>query len=723
MDLKAKWIAPARDLGTVAPIFRKQFSCPEKVSNATLHMTALGTYEASMNGNRISDYVLAPGWTCYQWRLQVQSYDVTALLAKNNVLEILVGNGWYRSRIPYWDCDIRRLLHSFPAGLLAQLEITYTNGSTEVLYSDETWQASESCIRFSDLYDGEVCDGRFIPDYKENVRSFDGPWHTLIRQEGLPIKEQERIHPVRIFTTPKGETVIDFGQNLAGYVKTDLLAARAGDEVSLSFGEVLDAEGNFYSTNYRSAKAMYRYICRDGAQTYKPKTTFWGFRYARVDSFPGGCHLAMPENFTAIAVHSDLNRTGWLSCSDPTLNQFFHNVLWGQKSNFLDIPTDCPQRDERFGWTGDAQVFIRTACRQFDCLQFYSKWLNDVRQEQIHSGYVADYVPDLRGTGVKSYSSAAWADAATICPWELYMAYGDRDLLQKHFAMMKDHVDYITRATTTPDLWTGGIHFGDWLALDRGEGTRKGASREDLIASAFYAYSTSLLVKAGKVLGEDVSRYEALYSRIAAAFRKAFPNYLTQTEHVLAAHFGLAEDLQKTVDGLVSMLHKDGGLKTGFVGTPYLLYVLSQYGYPELAWSLLLKKDCPSWLYQVTMGATTVWEHWDGILPNGSVEAADMTSFNHYAYGSVVDWVYGVAAGIRETAPGYAALQVAPIPDQRLDWLRAEQNTPAGRICSYWCKTPDGWRYEITVPVEAEIVIAGKRKTVPAGSHVFFSKA
>lgn len=720
MNWKAKWIAPIRDLGSVAPIFRKTFSCNGKISRAVLHMTALGTYEATLNGQRISDYVLAPGWTCYQWRLQYQTYDITAMLKESNSLEILLGNGWYRSRIPHWDCDIRQLLHSFPAGLLAQLEVEYANGRQEMVCSDESWQVSESCIRFSDLYDGEVCDGNMMPDYKEEVHVFDGPSHTLIPQEGAPIKEQEQLQPVQIFTTPKGEVVIDFGQNMTGYVQTSL-TAKAGEEVCLSFGEVLDAEGNFYNTNYRSAKAMYRYICRDGQQVYKPKTTFWGFRYARIDRFPGGCQLAKPENFIAIVVHSDLKRTGWLSCSDPTLNQFFRNVLWGQKSNFLDIPTDCPQRDERFGWTGDAQVFIRTACRQYDCQQFYTKWLGDVRQEQLHSGYVADYVPDLRGTGVKPYSSAAWADAATICPWEFYMAYGNPELLKKHFAMMRDHVDYITRVTTTPDLWAGGIHFGDWLSMDCPEGSRRGGSRWDLIASAFYAHSTSLLVKAGKVLGEDVGAYELLHSRIVAAFRKAFPTYLTQTEHVLAVHFCLAEDPQKTADDLVAMLHRDGGLKTGFVGTPYLLYVLSQYGYADLAWSLLLKKDCPSWLYQVTMGATTVWEHWDGILPNGSIEAADMTSFNHYAYGSVVDWVYGVAAGIRETAPGYAAVQVAPMPDARLDWLQAEQDTPAGRVSSYWCKTFDGWRYEITVPVEAEIVIAGKQQTVPAGSYVFYS--
>lgn len=722
MKWNAKWIKPDADFGEVVPLFFKKFSAKKSIETATLTVTAQGVYEAMINGARVSSYVLAPGWTTYNHRLQYQTYDVTAMLADENCIELMVGRGWYRSHLVGWEASpVQTELRKNPAGLLAQLTITYTDGTVETIGSDESWSVKESPVRFSDIYDGEIYDATFTALKVCPTTVYEGPWNTLIPQQGEEILEQERLTVADIFTTPAGETVIDFGQEVTGYVEITL-HAKAGDIVDLSFAEVMDKHGNFYTENYRSAKAQYHYICKDGVQTYKTHLTFYGFRYLRVNEFPGGAANAKPENFTAIAVHSNLRRTGSLNSSSPLLNRLIENIIWGQKCNFLDVPTDCPQRDERLGWTGDAQVFVRTACLNYDVEKFFTKWLADMAADQHENGYVGHIIPDLLQA---STASAAWGDAAAICPWEVYMAYGSPAILENQFACMKGWVDYITSTTKDANLWTGGTHYGDWLGLDAPSGSYTGSSREEFIASAYYAYSTSLVVKAGKVLGKDVSAYEALYENIVAAFRKTYTEYKTQTECVLAVHFHLAENPQAASDQLADMVISCGiKLQTGFVGTPYLLHALSDYGHADLAYSLLLREQYPSWLYPVTKGATTIWEHWDGIMENGDFWSADMNSYNHYAYGAVADWMYGVAAGIKplEEAPGYAKVSIAPIPDTRLGWFGASLDTRHGKISSRWTKETNRFRYDITTPVEAVITIAGKTQTVPAGSYVFYSK-
>ena len=679
----------------------------------------MGVYEASLNGSRVGDFILAPGWTVYQKRLQVQQYELRIRPGQENELTVLVGNGWYRGRLS--GCLPGQNGNAvLPAALTAELTLRYPDGHTDTICTDASWQTAESAVRFSELYDGETYDAAFEPSVWTPAVICDGPTDTLIEQQGEPVREQERIAPARIFKTPAGEIVVDFGQNLTGYVEIALDGVK-GEAVELSHAEVLDKNGNFYTENYRSAKAKYLYFCKDGAQRYKPKLTFYGFRYIRVDRFPCGAETAAPENFTTIAVHSDMKRTGYLSCSDPLLNKLFENVIWGQKSNFLDVPTDCPQRDERLGWTGDAQVFIRTACLNFDAERFFTKWLADLAADQREDGAVGHVIPNVRHQS----GSAAWDDAATICPWAVYLAYGDPNILRTQFASMKKWVDYITAHTTTKDLWTGGTHYGDWLGLDAPSGSYKGSSREDLIASAFYAHSTALVIKAGRVLGQDISAYEALYERIVRAFRQAYPVYQTQTECTLAVYFALAEDTQKTADQLAQMIRSCGTkLQTGFVGTPYLLHALSAHGYTELAYDLLLRREYPSWLYPVTKGATTIWEHWDGQMENGDFWSSDMNSFNHYAYGAVADWVYTVAAGIQtvEEKPGYAAVRIAPQPDKRLDWLEASVETRHGLVRSRWEKQRDMWRYEIETPVEAEVVIDGRKTFCRPGRYIFFSE-
>ena len=719
MQWHANWIRPAKSYGGVCPAFRKTFFCPENVVSAALRITAMGVYEASLNGSRVGDFILAPGWTVYQKRLQVQQYELRIRPGQENELTVLVGKGWYRGRLAGW-LPGQNSSAALPAALTAELTLRYPDGHTDTICTDASWQTAESAVRFSELYDGETYDAAFEPSVWTPAVICDGPTDTLIEQQGEPVREQERIAPARIFKTPAGEIVVDFGQNLTGYVEIALDGVK-GEAVELSHAEVLDKNGNFYTENYRSAKAKYLYFCKDGAQRYKPKLTFYGFRYIRVDRFPCGAEHAAQENFTAIAVHSDMKRTGYLSCSDPLLNKLFENVIWGQKSNFLDVPTDCPQRDERLGWTGDAQVFIRTACLNFDAERFFTKWLADLAADQREDGAVGHVIPNV----LHQSGSAAWDDAATICPWAVYLAYGDPNILRAQFASMKKWVDYITAHTTTKDLWTGGEHYGDWLGLDAPSGSYKGSSREDLIASAFYAHSTALVIKAGRVLGQDISAYEALYERIVRAFRQAYPVYQTQTECTLAIYFALAEDTQKAADQLAQMIRSCGTkLQTGFVGTPYLLHALSAHGYTELAYDLLLRREYPSWLYPVTKGATTIWEHWDGQMENGDFWSSDMNSFNHYAYGAVADWVYTVAAGIQtvEEKPGYAAVRIAPQPDKRLDWLEASVETRHGLVRSRWEKQRDMWRYEIETPVEAEIMIDGRKTFCRPGRYIFFSE-
>lgn len=710
----ASWIGPEKDMGSVCPVFWREFSCPKPVSKAEMWLTALGVYEARLNGQRVGDYVLAPGWTAYEKRLQYQQYDITTMIREDNSIMVTVGRGWLRSRMGLGDIEGRMRR---PCGIIGAIHIQYEDGSEDLLHTDTSWLCAESRTRFSEIYDGEIYDATFETDNWQSVQVLSWPKETLIPQEGEEIREMERICAKSVIITPGGETVVDFGQEVTGYVEFTL-EAKGHELIRIQHGEVLDKNGNFYNENYRSAKSEICYTCKKGTQTWHPTLTFFGFRYIKIE---GLSKVPKPEQFTAIVVYSNIRQTGTLNCSNSKLNQLFSNIFWGQKGNFLDVPTDCPQRDERLGWTGDAQVFVKAATYNYDVERFFRKWLRDMAADQRVNGAVGcsvpEYLPDIP-------PSAAWSDAATICPWQIYLTYGNADVLKDQFASMKGWVDYVTNVTTTPCLWTGGEHFGDWLALDAELDEYKGASREEFIASAFYAHSVDLLVRAGKVIGEDVTVYENLHNNIVRAFRKTYPIYLTQTEHALAIQFGLTPDPQKTADNLAEMVRRIGcKIQTGFVGTPYILHVLSDYGYADIAYSLLLREEYPSWLYSVNKGATTIWEHWDGIKEDGSLWNTIMNSYNHYAYGAVADWVYEKAAGIQtiETEPGFAKARIAPIPDERLDWLEASIMSRHGEIRSKWISTGNGIRYEIKTAVPATIVIAGKESVVAPGSYTFWS--
>lgn len=576
--------------------------------------------------------------------------------------------------------------------------------------TDSSWIVGTSRILFSDIYDGEIYDA--LAETKElgnAVINSSISKQTLIPQEGETVKEHERIKPIKMLTTPKDERVIDFGQNITGYASFNI-SAKAGDKIILSHGEVLDSDGNFYNANYRSAKAKLEYICCDGCQTYKPHFTFYGFRYIRLDKCPDDVDL---DNFTAIAVYSDMKRTGYIETGSAKVNRLYENTLWSQRDNFVDIPTDCPQRDERMGWLGDAQVFAKTASYNYYTKKFFAKWLCDLRAEQREDGSIPDTVPNF---WLLSRSSTAWGDAITIIPWQMYLTYGDKKDLEDNFDAMKRWVDYMTNDSLDKYLWTcpddsdkkWRKHYGDWLALDAPAGSYRGAASDNFIASAFYAYSTEILIKAGNVIGKDMAEYEELHKNIVYEFKKTFTEYKTQTECVLALYFNLTDNKSETARQLNDMIVSNGNkLQTGFVGTPYFLYALSENGYAATAYSLLLQEEYPSWLYEVNHGATTIWEHWDGIRDDGTFWSTDMNSYNHYAYGSVVDWLYSTAAGIKpvEENAGYKEAVIAPVPDRRLGSIRASVSTAYGEIKSAWQYEDDKVRYEITTPVNTVIII------------------
>ncbi len=717
---QANWITQTMDAGDCAVAFRRRFSVSGDVREAALQITALGVYDAYLNGRRVGDFVLAPGCTSYEKRLQVQTYDIAALLEAENELIVTVGKGWHRGRLT-WK---RPALLNAPCALIAELCATTQNGETTRVPTDERWEAGLSNVIFNDLWDGETCDATQTDIQYAPVEPIGWQRDILIPQEGSAVREQETVAPRALIITPKGERVLDFGQEITGYPAFSV-TARAGDRVRLSCAEMLDKDGNFYADNYRKAKSRVAYLCKDGAQRYQPRFTFYGFRYLRVDEWPGAID---PDAFRAIVLHSDMERTGFLRTTDGRLNRLIENTVWSQRGNFVDIPTDCPQRDERMGWTGDAQVFAKTACYHYDTKRFFEKWLGDVRAEQRVDGSVPDTVPNFWNM---QRASAAWGDVITVLPWQLYLMFGDIKTLENNFDAMRRWVDYITADTRDACLWTAPDdsdimwqkHYGDWLALDAAEGSYRGATPNDLVASAYYAHSAALLIKAGRALGRDMAQYETLHAGIQAAFKKRFA-LTTQTAHVLALAFDLTDDKQGVASDLARMIRANGDrLQTGFVGTPHLLRALSDNGFADVAYDLLMQDKYPSWLYEVDRGATTIWEHWDGVREDGAFWSADMNSFNHYAYGTVAGWLYEVAGGIRpdEKHPGFARAIIAPVPSARIQGFEAEYRSARGTIISKWTNEAGGVRHEITTPVPATLVVGGITRDVLPGRYLLYS--
>lgn len=747
MKITAKWIAAPEGDYQGARSFCYGFTPSKAIKKATLYASAMGIYAPFVNGVRVGKGVLAPGWTSYKHRVQYQGYDITALLeAKENCIELGVGRGWAVGFIGHKDAD--NAFFNQPC-VIAWLEVLYEDGTKETIDTDTSWEVWTTQVTFAEIYHGETVDKTLEPTYVAQAVLADVKT-KLIPLEGPEILEYEHLRPTRVIRTPKGERVIDFGQNMTGYVQVCIKAPR-GSRVAFTHAEVLDKDGNFYNENYRAAKNYITYITDGEENLFKPTYSFQGFRYIRLEEYP--FEEVDPDNFTAIAVHSDMKRTGRFSCGNEKINQLYHNIVWGQKSNYLDVPTDCPQRDERLGWTGDAQVFCRTGAINFDVEKFFIKWLGDVAAEQGKDGRVMGIVPDAM-PGHKTRLSAAWGDVACVAPWQMYLAYGNKKALKKSFPMMKKWVGYQRSAGPEEYLWLGGYHYGDWLAMDAGEDSYVGATSTDLIGSAYYAYSTKLVVLAGEALGEDVSEYRALYENVRKAFRAYFMENgmpkeqypmteilpegrkkpidqlrrgMTQTAIVLILYFGLCEENERAALAakLVELIRENGNrMTTGFVGTPYILHALSENGYTDVAYELLMQEKNPSWLYSVCHGATTMWEHWNSLKEDGSFWSTAMNSFNHYAYGAVYDWIFGVAAGIKPIgdAPAYREITVEPHPNKCLGFIDTSIESRNGTIRMHWYYKGESVYYELEIPegVTAHLTLpSGKTATLQGGIHHF----
>jgi alpha-L-rhamnosidase len=751
--LDTKWKAPFINglLPDPGPHYlRRTFFIEDLPESARVYVTALGMYELWINGKRAGEDLLRPGWTNYKKRLPFQTYDVGELLLKGeNVIGAAIAEGWYAGDLTWLN---ERNLYGDATALSLQLYMFSSEGAESILMTDPEWKSSSGPILYSQLYHGEIYDARLeqegwnapgfddrtwggiasVPFEEGNVISQDGP--SVVKRESLEVKE--------VIKTPRGETVLDFGQNVSGWVRFTV-DGKAGDRVCLKHAEILDRDGNFYTDNMRSARNSIEYTLKgDGPEIYEPHFTFQGFRYVHVTDYPGPVRK---ENFIAQVIHSDMEETLEFKTSNELLNRLHSNILWGWKGNSVDIPTDCPQRDERLGWTGDAQVFIGTAAYLMDVNHFFRKWLKDLSSEQRSDGGVPYVIPDIL-TGIAhkeknlkdTHSSTGWGDAAVICPWTLYEHYGDKRVLEEQYFSMLGWVEYIHNRAENGLLWKDGFHFADWVALDAEEGSYFGATPSDLVATAYYAYSVSLLIKAARVLGKhkDASKYKELYSRIVQAFRDEFftpagkLSAKTQTGHILALVLDLVPERYRAecADDLRTLIaENDGHLTTGFLGTPWICRALSENGHLEEAYTLLLKEDYPSWLFQIHMGATTVWEHWDGMKSDGSLWSPDMNSFNHYAYGAVGQWMYKNIGGMYphpENGAGWRDVVYSPLPGGSITWCRMSYTSGYGVHKASWALNNGCFTLDVEIPpnTKGTIVMPEMAADIRSEPSVVFSE-
>lgn len=773
-DWRAMWIEPEReverDVYQPAPYIRKEFAVKSGLVSARAYMTAKGLYRFYINGQEGSDQLFAPGFTSYYTRLQVQTYDITALLREGtNALGVILGDGWWRGATGLADIKYN---FGYKVAFLGQIVLTYADGSMETIGSDASFRTSTGPLLKSDMKAGERFDARIDIGGWNEAGYDDSSWHpvyeaefpstNLIGTRSVPVRRKERFRPA-VLHTPNGETVLDFGQNIAGWVEMTV-RGEAGTEVVLIHGEALDKDGNFTLDNLVLFKPLEDFqevhyvLAGNGEERCHPYFSIFGFRYVLLKNYPGE---VKPEHFDAVAIYSDLDETGYFHCSNPLVNRLVSNAKWSQKGNFMDIPTDCPTR-ERAGWTGDAQLYGKTASIFMNVLPFFEKWLEDLAAEQFADGAVGNTVPNVLGlhnteewerlrqtvTNPKQAAlignrpgepsiidgSAGWGDAAVIMPWTLYVCYGDRSLLEKQYASAKAWVEYmrsnaknanerykdsLAYATRTDGeldaeyIWDTKYHWGEWLEADvnikdlKVDYQERAAISEPLVATAYYALSTRLLAEMAGVLGkqEDEETYRTLYQKIKRVYNRYFIRQDgtivegRQAPNVRVLAFDLAEEeLQQSVaDQLAKMVRdEDDHLNTGFLSTPFILHVLADYGYVDVAYRLLEQETCPSWLYAVRKGATTIWESWRGVTPEGEMSG----SLNHYAYGAVCDFLFAYTAGIRpvKDKPGYKHFMLQPCPGGTLQYAFATYESLYGTISSGWQRTDNGINYRFTVP-------------------------
>jgi alpha-L-rhamnosidase len=717
----AALVAPDEDFAG-APLLRTEFSLDEGHGDpvtATLHATAQGVFEAFLNGRPVSADLLSPGWSSYEWRLRYVSHDVTDLLAATSVLGVALGNGWHRGRLTWSGGDS---FYGTELGAFVQLEIDFADGHRQTVVTDDRWTSGPSAVTANDIYDGQSIDARRRDDAWLQPGFAGAGWTgvhvaeldltTLTPYVGPPVTRQDELAPVAIWASPSGATLVDFGQNLVGWVRVRV-EGPAGTEITLRHAEVLEHE-ELGVRPLRTAKATDHFVLSGGADVYEPTFTFHGFRYAEVSGWPGEL---TPDALTAVVVSSDLRRTGEFTCSHELLNQLHRNVVWGTRGNFLDVPTDCPQRDERLGWTGDIAAFAPSAAYLFDVENFLRDWLHDLAAEQqAADGMIPFVVPDVLKytTPPPEFpdpdSTAVWSDAGVWVPWALWQAYGDRQVLLDQYASMTAHVRRVESLLSPTGLWDTGFQFGDWLdPTAPPENPIKAKADHGVVATACLYRSATIVADVATLLGHPADAAE--FADLAARTRKAFGEHYLQadgrifsdapTVYTLAIQFGLLDpEAEQQAGRRLSELVTEGGfhIQTGFAGTPFVTDALTRTGHLDDAYRLLLQQECPSWLYPVTMGATTVWERWDSILPDGSINPGEMTSFNHYALGAVADWMHRVVGGIAPLEPGYSRVLVAPRPGGDLTWARSSLETRHGRVAVAWSTDAAGLSLEVELP-------------------------
>ena len=713
----------------------------EQVRSARLLATAHGVYEARVDGTPVSEAVLSPGWTAYEWRLAVQDTDVTGLVRDGARIEVLLGNGWYRGDLGFNGANAN---YGNEIGFIAELVVEYADGSSQSAPTDLGWTATTSDTTANTLYGGQRIDARLRDAGRPlTVRAVELDRGTLVPEVSPPVTRAETFRPHRIWTSPAGHTLVDFGQNLVGWVRVRV-RGEAGAEVTLRHAEVLEHE-ELGTRPLRGAKATDTFVLSGGDDAFEPTLTFHGFRYVEVSGWPGDLSADALE---AVVVHSRMRPIGSFECSDPLVNRLVANSVWGQKGNFLAVPTDCPQRDERLGWTGDIAVYAATASFQLDTADFLHAWLLDLAEETRHSDDgVPHVVPDVLKLGTFSAEFAAmaeqwkgptaiWGDAAVWVPEALWNAYGDLDRLAEHYPAMVLHLESVLPRLSPNGLWDNGFQFGDWLDPDASPHEPWDAKADaGVVATACLYRSATFAAETARLLGEsaDADRWGALALRTRAAFAEHYvePGGRIRSDcatvYALAICFDLLEPEARlrAGDRLAELTReRDFRITTGFAGTPFVTWGLSETGHVDDAYRLLLEKGNPSWLYPVTMGATTIWERWDSMLEDGSINPGEMTSFNHYALGAVADWLYQVVAGIRPAAPGYSRLRLAPTPGPGLDHARAALETRHGRVECGWERAADDVVVRVVVPegVEAEVVLPdGRHHTIGGGTHRFTS--
>lgn len=723
---QAEWITPDFEDNSIHPILYRHFELPSQVVSARAYICGLGLYHFELNGENIADEYFMPYCNAYDQWIQYQTFDIIdQLTVGSNLISVMLGNGWYKGR---YGADRGVVgFYGDQFALICEIHITLESGEALIITTDPDWKAQPSPVIESDIFDGEMYDARItkiVPamDKPFAVKPIEIDMDLLQARRSLPVRIMEEIKPVALIHTPAGETVLDMGQNMTGLLRFRT-SAPADTRLYFQFGEVLQG-GNFFRDNLRTAKAEYTYIA-DGTDTIvEPYFTFFGFRYVKIEGWVGDLHI---DDFTGCVVYSEMDIIGEIETSNAKVNQLINNAMWSQKGNFLDIPTDCPQRDERLGWTGDIQVFSGTACFNMDAAAFLSKFAYDLGKEQSKMGGMVPHIIPM--VNLNKGGSTAWGDVATILPWNLYQFYGDIDILDQQFESMCAWVDYIKEiddSTGGKRLWTEGLHFGDWLSLDAAiyPDPRRGGTPHDFIASAFYCYSARLVAKAASLLGktDQAETYERLSAEIKTAIQKEFFTETgrlaapTQTGYILALFFDLVPDAfrDRIINDLITRLENDQThLRTGFVGTPYLCRVLSNIGANDIAYKLLLNEDYPSWLYAINLDATTIWERWNSLNPDGSVSSTGMNSFNHYAYGSIVEWMFRDMCGLNPASDegamtGFRSALIAPKPDQSLQWAKARYRSVAGFYESSWHFDDAGQLIlEITIPfnTSAKIVL------------------